>query len=63
MHVLYRADGSDTLFVIAGLDEAYRDTVRRLGFEPLDGGFARRFPSDSPHLGRICANFARRLKR
>lgn len=59
MHMVRRADGQDVLFVLADLGEAYHDVAHRLGFEPVDGGLARRFPSDSPHLDRIYANFAR----
>jgi hypothetical protein len=45
--------------MVADLDGAYHETVRKLEFEPVDGGFARRFSADSPHLERIYANFAR----
>jgi hypothetical protein len=59
MHTLCRRAGAHIYFMVADLDEAYHETVRKLEFEPVDGGFARRFPADSPHLERIYATFAR----
>ena len=59
MHTLWRRDGAQIYFMVAELDEAYHETVRKLEFEPVDGGFARCFPADSPHLERIYATFAR----
>jgi hypothetical protein len=58
MHTLCKRAGAYIYFMVADLDEAYHETVRKLEFEPVDGGFARRFPADSPHLERIYANFA-----
>jgi hypothetical protein len=59
MHTLCKRAGAYIYFIVADLDEAYHETVRKLEFEPVDGGFARCFPADSPHLKRIYVNFAR----
>ena len=59
LHTLCRRAGAHIYFMVADLDEAYHETVRKLEFEPVDGGFARRFSADSPHLERIYASFAR----
>jgi hypothetical protein len=48
--------------MVANLDEAYHETVRKLEFEQVEGGFARCFPTDSPHLERIYASFARSVE-
>lgn len=59
MHTLYRPDGAQTYFVLAGLEPAYHDAARALEFAPMEDGFARGFPSNSPNLERIYENFAR----
>ena len=63
MHTLRRRAGAHIYVMVADLDEAYHETVRKLEFEPVDGGFARRFAADSPHLERIYANLARGHRR
>jgi hypothetical protein len=42
-----RTDATTTLFVIAELDPKLDGAVRELEFQPVDGGFARRFPADA----------------
>lgn len=62
MQTLYRRAGADTYFVVTDLDETFHAAVRKLEFEPVQGGFARRFPSNSPHLERIYENFVRYIE-
>ncbi len=58
MYTAYRTNGIQTWFVIGGLDAAYCDIVRRLGFEPVDDGFARHFATSGPHMEPIFSHFA-----
>jgi len=59
MRTIYRTTDGRAYFVVADLDEAYHDSVRHLGFQPVEDGWARAFPADSPHLDRAYENFAR----
>src|SRR5512133_3329545 len=55
----YRAVGEEVLFVVLDLSERYRQAASSIGFEPVEDGFARRFPAESRHLERAYANFSR----
>ena len=57
----YRAAGDDVLFVVLDLPEKYRETVRALYFEEVEGGVARRFPAASRHLERSYEVFSRHV--
>ena len=59
MKTLCRTVGSQTYFIISQLDPAYYDLVRDLAFSQVEDGFAKVFPTDSPHLDRIYHNFER----
>ncbi len=59
MHTAFRSDDIYAWFVLEHLDDHYHDAARSFRFEPIDGGFARRFPLDLPRLDIIYANFAR----
>ena len=59
MKTLCRTVGSQTYFIISELDLAYYDLVRDLAFSQVEDGFAKVFPTDSPHLDHIYHNFAR----
>ena len=59
MKTLCRTVGSQTYFIISELDLAYYDLVRDLAFSRVEDGFAKVFPTDSPHLDHIYHNFAR----
>jgi hypothetical protein len=58
MRTTRRTEGTTTLFIMANLDPAYHDAARTLFYSPVEDGFAKRFPSDTPHLDRIYQNFA-----
>lgn len=51
--------GDTTSFIIADLDAAYHDAARGLYYTQIEGGFAKSFPSHTPHLQRIYRNFER----
>ncbi len=59
MKATCRTVGSQTYFIISELDLAYYDLVRDLAFSRVEDGFAKVFPTDSPHLDHIYHNFAR----
>ncbi len=59
MKTLCRTVGSQTYFIISELDLAYYDLVRDLAFSRVEDGFAKVFPTDSPHLDHIYHHFAR----
>jgi len=59
MKATSRTVGSQTYFIISELDLAYYDLVRDLAFSRVEDGFAKVFPTDSPHLDHIYHNFAR----
>jgi len=52
-----RIEGAQTAFVVLDLDPAYHDALRDL--YPEGDPFAQRYPTKTPHLDRIYANFAR----
>ena len=54
-----RAVGREVLFVVLDLPERYQQAASTIGFEPVENGFARRFPAESRHLDRAYANFSR----
>ena len=54
-----RAVGNEVLFVVLDPPERYRQAASTIGFEPVESGFARRFPAESRHLERAYANFSR----
>ncbi len=57
MRTAMRIEGEQTAFVVLDLDPAYHDALRDL--YPEGGPFAQRYPTKTPHLDRIYANFAR----
>ena len=62
MKTICKTEGTTTSFIITELDAAYHDSVRELYFVPIEGGFAKSYPADTPHLDRIYQNFARYAK-
>ncbi len=58
MRTFCRTVGDSTSFVIAGLDPAYHQAARDLYYTPAEGGYAKTFPADAPHLERIYRHFA-----
>jgi hypothetical protein len=57
MKTIRKTEGTTTLFIIADLDPAYHDAVRVLYYSPVEDGFAKSYPADTPHLDRIYQNF------
>lgn len=52
-------DGEQSWFVVSDLDPSLHQAAKRLSYEPTPwGGFGRAFPSDTPRLEAIYANFA-----
>jgi hypothetical protein len=52
-------DGTQTWFLVEDLDPSLYTAAERLGYKPTPkGGHGRAFPSDTPHLDVIYANFA-----
>jgi hypothetical protein len=62
MRTEYRRVGDDVLFVALDVTESHREAARALYFEPIDDGFARRFPAASRHLERAYEGFARHVE-
>src|SRR5262245_22125903 len=58
LRTLRKISGEQTLFVIADLDPAYHAAARALVYQPVVDGFAKAYPSDTPHLDRIYEQFA-----
>jgi hypothetical protein len=58
MRTLCRAEGPRTLFILTGVDPAYHEAVRHLGYGQEGAEFVKAFPTATPHLARIYANFA-----
>jgi hypothetical protein len=56
-----RTEGGDVLFVVRDLPELYHAAASTVGFEPVAGGLARRFPASGLYLERAYANFTRLL--
>ncbi len=59
MRTLCKTDGDQTWFVIADLDPAYHAAARDLAYSPVEAGFAKSYPADTPHLDAIYEHFAR----
>ena len=59
MNTIRRNEGTTTSFIITDLDPAYYDAARELYYSPVEEGFAKSYPADTPHLDRIYQNFAR----
>ena len=57
MRTIRKTEGNITSFIIADLEPAYEDAVRELYYSLVEGGFAKRYPADTPHLDRIYRNF------
>lgn len=60
MKTLCITQESRTSFVITDLESEYQQAVvRKLSYKPVEQGFAKSFPSDTPNLDQIYRNFAR----
>ncbi len=59
MKTLCRTKGNETSFILADLDARYHEAARALYYQPVEGGFAKTYPADTPHLERIYRHFER----
>lgn len=59
MKTLRKSIGTQTYFIISELDPPYYDTVLALKFNQVEDGYAKVFPTASPHLDRCYQNFER----
>jgi len=59
MRTSFQLIGQEPWFVIHDLEEAYHDTVRRLGYRDVVGGFGSVAPADNPYVQRAFDNFQR----
>lgn len=57
MRTICKSEGTTTSFIITDLDLAYHDAVRELYYTPVEDGFAKSYPADTPHLDHIYRNF------
>jgi len=57
MKTICKTERETTLFIISDLEPGYHDAVRSLYYAPIEGGFAKSYPSDTPHIDRIYRNF------
>ena len=59
MKTKLKTDGETTAFIIRELEPEYHDIALGLFYLPFEDGFAKQFPSDTPHLEQIYRNFER----
>jgi hypothetical protein len=58
MRTLLRTEGTRTSFIITDLDPAYAKVARDLDYDETEAGFAKTFPTDTPHLASIFERFS-----
>jgi hypothetical protein len=59
MKTLRKTEGTSVLFIFTDVEPAYHDAVRNLYYTPVEYGFAKKYPADTPNLDRIYLNFER----
>ena len=59
METYQKTVGGQTYFVVADAAPALHDTLRGLYYSEFEGGFAKSFPADTPHLDRVYTTFER----
>ena len=59
MKTRWNTEGTQTYFIISDLDSAFENIMKELGFIPYDDGFAKIYPTTTPHLEIFYHNFAR----
>lgn len=57
MRTICKIERGTTSFIISDLEPVYHDVVRSLFYRPIEEGFVKSYPSDTPHLDRIYHNF------
>ena len=63
MKTIYRKEGDETSFLFTDVEAEYEDVLRGLYYLPVQGGFAKTFPTSTPDLDRIYGNFERHAKK
>jgi hypothetical protein len=58
MRTACKTGGGQTAFIIADLELAYHQAARDLAYSAIPEGFAKTYPSDTPHLDETYRNFA-----
>ena len=59
MRTLRRVKGRETYFIMVDVDPRYHEFVRDLHYFPLEEGFGKVFPTNTPGLDGIYTNFQR----
>ena len=62
METIYRKEGEETSFVFTDVEPEYEDVLRGLYYMPVQGGFAKTYPTSTPDLDRIYGNFERHAR-
>ncbi|MBA4383234.1 MAG: hypothetical protein C0410_00715 [Anaerolinea sp.] len=62
MKTICKTKGSNTAFIFLDVEPEYHDIMRNLYYNPVEEGFAKVYPSDTPNLDRIYLNFERYAK-
>ena len=57
MKTICKTERETNSFIISDLEPVYHDAVCGLYYSPIEEGFAKSYPSDTPHLDRIYQNF------
>ncbi|QPC82713.1 hypothetical protein G4Y79_24015 [Phototrophicus methaneseepsis] len=59
MKTCLRMDSTTASFMFTDVEPVYQDAVQGLYYLPTEGGFAKSFPIETPHLEHIYKNFER----
>jgi hypothetical protein len=62
MKTICKTEGEITFFIISDLEPVYHDAIRCLYYSPVEEGFAKSYPSNTPNLNRIYRNFEQYAK-
>lgn len=62
MYTIFQKDGDFARFILAGLTDSQAAAAQSLHYRPVASGYAKTFPSSTPGLERVYANFARHAK-
>lgn len=62
MKTSLRFRDNDAYFVITELGVGDNAIMKELYFQPIEGGFSKRFPANTPHLEQAFANFERDIE-
>jgi len=53
VETIYRKEGEETSFVFTDVEPEYEDVLLGLYYMPVQGGFAKTYPTSTPDLDRI----------